>query len=907
MMAQGYKLRLGDGTTFAVDEKGLHTWLEGRLMDESARIQPQGTTQWLTVRQLRVFEREAAERQAIERRLAEEQAVVALRAAEAEEERKSAEEAVEKALAAEAQAEAERKAEQERRAAGEDAERRAAAERAEAEKKAAAEKVGLAKKKAADKKAALERKAAEEKKAAEDRKAAEARAAADKAAADKAAAEKKAAAERKAAEEKRAAEERKAAEAKAAAEKKAAAERKAADERRAAEEQKAAEARAEAERKAAAEKAAAEKKAAAERKAADERRAAEERKAAEARAEAERKASAEKAAAEKAAAEQKAAAERKAAEERRAAAEKAAAAEKKAAAERKAAEERAARERAAEEERRAAELRAAAERKAAEERKAEAERRAAEERRAEAERKAAEEQAAREREIQEREREAERRAAEERAERERQQAEADRPRTLAAFDDLDEPGPEPAGTEIGLEPLAMGGEGPLYEMDSQLKRIPMIPQGEAERWEEPWEGRGPAPRSPFETRVAWVFDRISPIVLRCEQWVVARMRARRVKREGQASAWPDAVAGASGAQAGKSPMRWLELPKAWGARAAAAMAPLLAAARGALGRLRGFKLRAAQTSAEAAPASIAEPPVRDLRPEPAPIRLVETAPLAEPPRPRESPRPAAASAPPVAPARPPAPYNDLPVIALAKIDEPAADEDEFDDGPMSRLRDGVAVTWVWIKSLTVPAILLVVIAVLVSNYKAWFPRAMGTTMRVFSGMDELKARYAPPPASREALQVAEVENPHLSPATIEAIMARAGVQTLPPTDIFRRATEATLKGKASLPPTASGELDSHMSALLSALSEGEAERLRAYLDRLAAGEALLPHEDSEAMWLTARGARRLPPDRLARVQQLSAQAVSAGLGAKPAPEDPALPSLPPLPLPSLPAFEGPSR
>ena len=53
MMAQGYKLRLGDGTTFAVDEKGLHTWLEGRLMDESARIQPQGTSQWLTVRQLK--------------------------------------------------------------------------------------------------------------------------------------------------------------------------------------------------------------------------------------------------------------------------------------------------------------------------------------------------------------------------------------------------------------------------------------------------------------------------------------------------------------------------------------------------------------------------------------------------------------------------------------------------------------------------------------------------------------------------------------------------------------------------------------------------------------------------------------------------------------------------------------
>ena len=131
------------------------------------------------------------------------------------------------------------------------------------------------------------------------------------------------------------------------------------------------------------------------------------------------------------------------------------------------------------------------------------------------------------------------------------------------------------------------------------------------------------------------------------------------------------------------------------------------------------------------------------------------------------------------------------------------------------------------------------------------------------------------------------------------------MQALPPTEIFRRAAEAAAKGKTTLPPTAEGELDSHMTALVAGLTETEAERLRSYLDRVAAGEAMLPHEHNEAMWLTARGARRLPSDRLARVQQLSAQAVTAGLGSKPAPEDPSLPSLPPLP--SLPAFEGPSR
>jgi hypothetical protein len=83
--------------------------------------------------------------------------------------------------------------------------------------------------------------------------------------------------------------------------------------------------------------------------------------------------------------------------------------------------------------------------------------------------------------------------------------------------------------------------------------------------------------------------------------------------------------------------------------------------------------------------------------------------------------------------------------------------------------------------------------------------------------------------------------------------------------------------------------------LRAALTEAEAARLRQYLDRLAAGADTLPYEDDEAMWLTARGARRLPAERLARLRDLSAQAITAGLGPKPEPDTPSLPSLPPLP------------
>ena len=53
-MASGYRLRLGDGTSVLLDDKGLATWLQGGLVDEKTRVQPAGSKQWLTIRQLMV-------------------------------------------------------------------------------------------------------------------------------------------------------------------------------------------------------------------------------------------------------------------------------------------------------------------------------------------------------------------------------------------------------------------------------------------------------------------------------------------------------------------------------------------------------------------------------------------------------------------------------------------------------------------------------------------------------------------------------------------------------------------------------------------------------------------------------------------------------------------------------------
>src|SRR5439155_3280523 len=123
--------------------------------------------------------------------------------------------------------------------------------------------------------------------------------------------------------------------------------------------------------------------------------------------------------------------------------------------------------------------------------------------------------------------------------------------------------------------------------------------------------------SEFDSRVVWLFDRISPFVLRSEQWVRARVRSSRLPGTAPAAT------SAARSTAAASIRKWLRVLVAWGARAAAAATPLLASARQSLGRLAKWRPRFApkpvsDTTGSAAP-----------KPEAAP-RTAEPAPTAEP-------------------------------------------------------------------------------------------------------------------------------------------------------------------------------------------------------------------------------------------------------------------------------------
>jgi hypothetical protein len=769
-----YKLRLGDGTTFSVDEKGLTTWLQGGLVDDKARVQPAGSKKWFSLKQ--VLAAQGAQRGHAERQTVKGRA---------------------------------------------DVDRQAAQETAEIERKVA------------------EQRAAEERKAAEDLAAAERKAEEDRTAAERKIIEEREAAVRRAAEERAAAEARAAAERQAEQER-VEAERRAAEERAAAE-RSAAEAReAEAERLVAAERA---------------ERAERKRKAEEARLEAEQQA------AENA----RLAAERKAAEER--------------AAERKAAEDRAAAAR------RETEAREAAAREA--ERVAEAERLVAAERAERAERKRRADE----------ERLAEQRAAEERAAAERRANEArarEREESMHAFhvSDLSEPPateiaiePAAAATEIAIEPeptmvkvedfereLGLNpvtfadGSGAPSARESPVPRTdratytPSLDRSEsrpASRGEDA-ASRGVEPARTFvrpPTAVDNAVMRLLKVVDRGVVWVVRSL----VPLTG------DAVA------------RSIRSLKSAGPKLTSAIPNLKSVAP----KLKGLLARGAKP---AEPASAGDIPAAASTVDPTPWSAPAPPPpplaVREPPRAPEPPR---VPEPPRAPLKPPPSLQKVDVIPFASGSAPSASEREEEvwDGEDAWEEPGAvasmfAVLWLWVKRVTIATALIVTTVALYLNKEKWLPQAESAAIVLGEGVDELSDRV-PRTVPKAAIEAAHAEVPHLGPQTIELIMAKSTEGVLEPVEVFRRAHQAAERARPSLPKVVAAEIDHHLAAVAAELPPAEGEQLRSYFATVRAGTATAAYQDQEAAWLMARGVKRLPAERVARMQELFAQAITLAL------------------------------
>ncbi len=311
-----------------------------------------------------------------------------------------------------------------------------------------------------------------------------------------------------------------------------------------------------------------------------------------------------------------------------------------------------------------------------------------------------------------------------------------------------------------------------------------------------------------------------------------------------------------------------------------------------------------ETSASIAPATAlpVAPPVAPTATAvaPAPMsRPAAAAPVAPPPpwaapppppwnAPRATQTKAATPAPALKQTTPPPSHQKMEVIPFAatpfapqEAEEMWEGEDQWQDP--GRVSSAFSTLWRWTKRVTIATALIVTVALLALNRQKWQPQAESAAISLGQGVDELSERASTRTVPPPAIAAAAGQSPHLRPQTIELVMARSTEGVLDPTEVFRRAHLAAERAHESLPPTVSGELDSIMTTVANGLDAGEAERLRAYLADLRAGNPTAVYQDKEATWLMSRAVRRLPAERLARLQELMAQAVPAGLAPKPKP------------------------
>jgi len=160
---------------------------------------------------------------------------------------------------------------------------------------------------------------------------------------------------------------------------------------------------------------------------------------------------------------------------------------------------------------------------------------------------------------------------------------------------------------------------------------------------------------------------------------------------------------------------------------------------------------------------------------------------------------------------------------------------------------------------------------------AWVPEAAGG--RALEEADALEAATtfsAVRSRSRsEAVQVAALELPHLSPQSIERLVETGGPAV--PAALFRRATAESARGAAALGPAVVQELRALTAASAVSLSYEQRAQLAEYLRRVAAGQPTTADEDERMRLLTKTATLRLSAPQRERLEQLNDQAIRAAM------------------------------
>jgi len=129
---------------------------------------------------------------------------------------------------------------------------------------------------------------------------------------------------------------------------------------------------------------------------------------------------------------------------------------------------------------------------------------------------------------------------------------------------------------------------------------------------------------------------------------------------------------------------------------------------------------------------------------------------------------------------------------------------------------------------------------------------------------------------QKAIDLASVETPQFSTATIEMLMSGSAAEVLEPREVFRRGQLAVSRGIGQLTPAESRELGGLMQAVYAPLSAKDRARLGTYLDRLKANAATSPEESQAVALVMKSGVVKLPKDRRARLQAIFEKAARAG-------------------------------
>lgn len=166
-----------------------------------------------------------------------------------------------------------------------------------------------------------------------------------------------------------------------------------------------------------------------------------------------------------------------------------------------------------------------------------------------------------------------------------------------------------------------------------------------------------------------------------------------------------------------------------------------------------------------------------------------------------------------------------------------------------------------------------------ATYSLWMPLLEG-----LGSSQPTPPAAAPTPAASPTLDpslprevVAAIQQmPHLTPETVQLVVATSPFAGPEPPEVFRRARAALRRGAPALTPEETRELADLERAVASRLRPIERERLQAY-DRVTTGRELLSDEDARVLGLYARGARGLPVASRDRLQALSAKAITAAL------------------------------